>query len=87
MVPTHEIHSGLLDERPDLGRLEVLDFVLVGGSEMGAHGAVVAGDDDTAAAGRVVGRSEVLGSETSFGAGIAEDVGVFVRPHGADVED
>lgn len=51
MVAADKIERGLLDECPDVGRLEVLDFVLVGGGQMRAHAAIVARDDDAAAAG------------------------------------
>ena len=53
---------------------------------MRAHGAVVAGDDDAAAAGRVGGRHEVFGADAGFFVPGAQGRGVFVRADAADVE-
>ena len=86
MVAADEVHFGLLDEVPDLRAGEVLEFVVVGCGQVRAHAAVVAGDDDAAAAGGVAGRGEVFGTHAGGGAGLAEGFGVFVGADGADEE-
>ena len=53
---------------------------------MRAHGTVVAGDDDAAAAGRLVGRDEVFGADAGFFVFGAQRRGVFVGADAADVE-
>ena len=87
MVTADIIHLGLLNEFPDLGGLQVGEFVLVCGVQGGDHAAVVAGDDDAAAAGGVGGVYEVLGPEPGGGAGGAEGFGIFVLADAADIED
>lgn len=54
---------------------------------MSAHAAVVAGDDDAAAACGHAGFHAVFDAEACGRAGGAEDLGVFVGSHAADVED
>lgn len=87
MVTADEIERGLLNECPDIRRLEMLDFVLVGGSQMRAHAAVVAGDDDAAAARGGVGVHAILHAKAGGLAGGAEDGGILVGTDTADVED
>lgn len=87
MVTADEIKRGLLNERPDVGRLEMIDFVLVGGSQVRAHATVVTGDDDAAAAGGDIGVHTIFHAEAGFLAGGAEDIGIFVGTDTADVED
>ena len=87
MVPTDVVDLSLLDKRPDLGGLQVRDFVVVGGGEMGAHGAGLARYDDAAAASGGGGRGQVFGAEAGLGAGVTEEGGVVVGADGADVED
>ncbi len=87
MVPADVVHLGLLDEFPDLGRLQVGEFVLVCSVKGGDHAAVVAGDDYTAAAGGVGGVYEVFGAESGGGAGGAENFGVFILADAANEED
>lgn len=65
----------------------MLDFVLVGGGQMGAHGAVMVCENDAAATGWGRWVKAVFDSETGFGAGFAQDVGVFVRANATDEED
>ncbi len=43
---------GGLDHLPDLRSIQVVDLVVIGGGEVGAHGAMLVSDDDTAFAGR-----------------------------------
>lgn len=52
VVAADVVDFGALDVLPDLGLLQVVDIVEVGGSKVGAERAVVAGDYDTAASGR-----------------------------------
>ena len=65
----------------------MLDLVVVGGRQVGAHAAVVARDDDPAAAGRFGGGDPVLGAEAGGGACGAEDRGILVGPDAANVKD
>lgn len=78
---------GFLDERPDGGLLKVVELVLVRGRKMGAEGAVVAGDDNTAAAGGNGLVDAVFGVQTGFLAGFGKDVGVLVLTDATDVHD
>lgn len=87
MVTADEVERGLLNERPDAGRLEMIDFVLVGGSQVRAHATVVTGDDDATAAGGDLGVHTIFHAEAGFVAGGAEDIGIFVGTDTADVED
>lgn len=87
MVAADEIERGLLDKRPDIGRLEVLDFVLVGGGQMRAHAAIVACDDDAAAAGGGVRVHAVFHAKAGGLACGPKDGGIFVGTDAADVED
>lgn len=56
----------------------MLDFILIGGGQMGAHGAVMVCENDAAATGRGRWVEAVFDAETGFSAGFAQDVGVFV---------
>ena len=87
MVSAHEIEFCLLDEFPDLGTLEVVDFVLVRGGQMRHHAAVVTGDYYAASSCGDFGVDEVFGAQTGGGTGGTQDVGVFVGADTADVED
>lgn len=87
VVATDVVELSLLDERPDVGRLQVIKLVLVGGSEVSAHAAVVAGDDNTTLAGRDVLIDAVLGMDTGLLAGLLEDVTVLVLTNAANVHD
>lgn len=87
VVTTDVVELSLLDERPDVGGLQVLNLVLVGGSEVSAHAAVVASDDNTALAGRGVLIDAVLGVDTGLLAGLLEDVTVLVLTNAANVHD
>ena len=54
---------------------------------MRAQRAVVAGDDDAAAPGRVLGVDEILGREAGVRAGFAQRAGGRVGADAADLED
>ena len=87
MVSTNVVDLSLLDQRPDLRLLQVLGLVLVSGSKVSAHAAVVAGDDDTALAGGLNIVDTVFGVDTSLGASVLEEIGVFVLSNAANVDD
>lgn len=87
VVTTHVVDLSLLDERPDVGLLQVVELVLVGSGKVGAHAAVVAGDDDTALAGGLSIVDTVLGVDTSLLAGLLQDLAVLVVADAANVDD
>lgn len=87
VVPADVVGLCVLDESPDVWALEVLEVVVVGGAELGDHGAVVARDDDAAAAGGDLGVYAVLDPEADLLDGIAEDGGVLVVAGAAEVDD
>jgi hypothetical protein len=87
VVAADIVGLGVLDEGPDVGALQVLQVIVVGGTQLGAHAAVVAGDDDAAAAGGDLGVDAVLDAQTGLLAGIAEDGGVLVVAGAAEVDD
>lgn len=87
MVAADKIDRGLFDQRPNLGGLQVLDFILVGGSQMCAHGAIMVCENDAATAGWNRWVEEVFDADTGFDAGFAKNVGVFVRANATDEED
>lgn len=64
VVAADVVDVGGLDHRPDARLLEVLEFVVVGRGEVGAHGPVVAGDDDSAFPGGRRGVDHVLDVKT-----------------------
>lgn len=78
---------GVLGKGPDLGLLQVVKVVVVGSAEVGAEGAVVAGDDGAAAAGGVLGVDTVLDAKASGLYGIMEGGGVLVVTNAAKVDD
>lgn len=87
VVAADVVELGVLNEVPDLGALEVVEVVVVGGGEVGAEAAVVAGDDDAAAAGGVLGVDAVLDAQADLLDGVAQDAGVLVVAHAAQVHD
>lgn len=86
MIPTNIVYLSLLDQGPDVGLLQMLDLVLIRGSEMCAHAAVVAGDDDTALARGLGLVDAVFGMHTGLLARLLENVGVLVATNAADVQ-
>lgn len=70
-----------------MGLLQVLDLVLIGGSKVGAHAAVVASNDNTTLASGLGIINAVLGVHTGLLAGLFEDVGVLVLANTANVGD
>lgn len=78
---------GILYQGPDLWSLQVLELVVVGSGEIGAHASVVASDDDTATASWVVGIDTILHAEAGLLVRILQDVGVLVVANAAEVDD
>lgn len=87
MEPANVVEVGVLGELPDLGLLEMLNVVEVGGAEVGAERPVHAGDDGAAAAGGGLGVDAVLDAQADLLDGIAQDGGVLVVAHTAEVDD
>jgi hypothetical protein len=87
VVSTDVVDLGLLNQRPDLGLLEVLNLVLVGSSKVGAHAAVVASDNNTTLTGRLRLINTVLGVDTGLLASLLEDVTVLVLANAANVDN
>ena len=87
MVSTDIVDLGLLDQGPNLGLLEVLKLVFIGSSEVGAHAAVVASDDNTALTGRLGLINTVLSVDTGLLASLLEDVAELVLTNTADVDN
>lgn len=86
MVATNIVELSLLDERPNVRLLKVLDLVLVGGGKVSAHAAVVAGDDDTALASGLDIVDAVLSVYTGLGAGVLEGISILVLADASDVK-
>jgi hypothetical protein len=87
-VETTDVEElGLLHERPDVGLLQVLKLVLVGSSEMSAHAAVVASDDDTALAGGLGLVDTVLSVDAGLLAGLLQDITILVLADTANVDN
>jgi hypothetical protein len=87
MVATDIVELCLLNQRPDLRLLQVLDLVLVGSSEVGAHAAVVASDDNTTLTGGLGLINTVLGVDTGLLASLLEDLAVLVLTDTTDVHN
>lgn len=87
MVSTNVVDLSFLDQRPDLRLLQVLGLVLVSGSKVSAHAAVVAGDDDTTFAGGLDIIDTVFSVDTSLCASVLEEIGILVLSNAANVDD
>lgn len=87
MEATNVEDIGVLGQSPNLGLLQVLDVVVVGGTEVGAQGAVVAGDDGAAATGGLLGVDAVLDAEAGGLDGVVQGGGVLVVADAAEVDD
>lgn len=86
MVSANVVELGILNQLPNLWLLQVVQLVEVRSREVGAEGAVVACDDDTAATGRGLLIIAVLGADAGFGADVLEDLAVLVFADAADVD-
>lgn len=78
---------GVLNLLPDVLLLQVVDLVVVGSSEVGAHGAVVAGNDNTTATSGSLLIVEVLCLDTSIGRDLLESLTVLVLSNATNVDD
>lgn len=87
MVTANVVGLGVLDEGPDGGRLQVLEVVVVGGTEIRDHGAVAGGHNNGAAAGGLLLVDTVLDTQTGLGGGLVQDVGVLVLADTAEEDD
>lgn len=87
VVAAHIVRLGTLDQGPHLGLLQVVEVVVVGGAELGAHAPVVAGDDDAAAAGGHGGVDAVLDAQADLLDGVVQDGGVLVVTDAAGEDD
>ena len=87
MEATDIVEAGAFYELPDIRTLEMGEVVVVRSSEVSAEAAVVAGDDDATATGRLLGVNAVLNAEADLADGIAEDGGVLVVADAAEVHD
>jgi hypothetical protein len=87
VVSTNVVVLGLLDKRPDVRLLQVVDLVLVRRSEVSAHATVVTSDDDAALAGGLDIVHTILSMDTSLVAGLLEDIRVLVLTDTANVHD
>lgn len=81
------VDVGIFSKSPDLGLLQVVEVVVVGGAEVSAEGAVEAGDDGAAAARGLLGVDTVLDAEAGGLDGIVEGGGVFVVANAAEVDN
>ena len=83
---TNVIDLRIFNELPDLWRLEVLELVVVGSSQVGNQGTVVTGNHDTATSGGMLLVDSVFGAETLALAGLTELVGRCILTDTSDVD-
>lgn len=92
-APTSEVEAAnvvdarVLDQGPDLGLLQVVDVVVVGGPEISAQASVMAGDDDAAAARLLLGVDAVLDTQAGGLDGVVQDGRVLVVTGASKVDD
>lgn len=87
MVTTNVVDLRVLNQAPDLRLLQVVQAIVVGGSQVGAHTPVVASDHHTAAARGLGGLDAVLDAEPDLLDGILEDACVLVVADAANEHD
>ena len=87
VVAANIVGLGVLDERPDIRALQVLQVIVVGSAQLGAHAAVVASDDDGATAGGLLGVDAILDAQTGLPDGFVEDTGILVVAGTAQVDN
>jgi hypothetical protein len=85
--PTDVEDLRVLDLLPDALLLQVLELVVVGSSEVGAEGAVVAGDDNTAATSGSLLIVEVFRLDASIGRDLLQSLTVLVLADAANVDN
>lgn len=81
------VDLGILDQAPDLGLLQVIQVIVVGGTQVGAQTAVVASDDGAAATSLLLGVNAVLDTQASGLDGLVQDGRVLVVTGTAEVDD
>ena len=87
VVTSNVENIGVLNQSPNLLGLEMLNLVVVGGTEVSDHGTIVTGDDDSTLSGGDSLLDAVLGTDTAHNAtGLDELVGVGVLANTADVD-
>lgn len=85
MVPADKVRLALLHQVPVL--LQMLDLVAVCGRQVGAHAAVVSGDDHTTSARRLLLVIAVVDLQTGLLVGFLQDFRVLVLTDAADEDD
>lgn len=85
VVSTHIVELGVLHLFPDLRLLQMLQLVLVRGSQICTQRAIVARDDDAAATRRSFLVISVFGLDSGLLADVFEERTVFVAANAADV--
>lgn len=86
MVPADVVSLSVLDKAPDLGLLQMLKIIVVSSTQLGAHAPLVASDDNTATASRLLGVDAVLGAKASRLDSITEDSSVLVVTDTTEVD-
>jgi len=86
VVAANVVNLGVLDKRPDLRLLEVLKVIVVSSAQLGAHAAVVAGDDNAATACLHLGVDTVLDTQAGLLDGVVEDGGILVVTDTTEVD-
>lgn len=87
MIATNVVNVGILDQAPDLGLLQVVQAIVVGGAQIRAHTPVVARDDHTTPARRLRWLDAVFNAQTSLLNGIFENGGILVVANAAQVHN
>lgn len=85
MVSADKVVLAVLHNVPVL--LQMLNLVVVCSGKVGAHAAVVARDDNTAAAGGLLVVDPVSDGEAGLLVGLLQDVGILVLADAAEVDD
>lgn len=86
VVTTDVVELGILHQLPDLGALQVVEVVVVRGTQVSAQAAVVSGNNHAAATRGHLGVDTVLYSQTDLLDGVAEDGGILVVADAAEVD-
>lgn len=87
MVATNVVHLSILDQAPDLGLLQVIESIVVRGTQIRAHAPVVARNHDATPPGGLRLLDAVLDTEAGLLDGVLEDGGVLVVADTTQVDD
>lgn len=87
MVATNVVNPGLLDQRPDMRLLQMINLVFIGRCKMRDHAAVMASDDHTTLSGGLDIIHTVLSVHSGLFTGVFENVSIFIAADAADVGD